>query len=172
VKVQYPGIGAALEADLDNMGSVAKAVNVALGQVGGYYAELRKELLAELDYQREARLCEEFRRAASALPDLCVPATVPERTSRRVLTLERLPGKTLKELLGHGLERVDGAERFRVSRLLLWGVLGPFLSTGVVHADPHPGNFLLMPDGRLGVVDYGPVKRLPDRFVRACRRWG
>lgn len=170
VKVQYPGIGAALQADLANMGSVVKAVNAALGQVSGYFAEIRRELLAELDYAREARLCEEFREAARALPDLCVPFTVPERIGLRVLTLERLPGETLKAFLGRGPEKATPEERFRVSRLLLRAVLGPFLAGGVVHADPHPGNYLLMPDGRLGVVDFGAIKRLPDRFAGACRK--
>jgi predicted unusual protein kinase regulating ubiquinone biosynthesis (AarF/ABC1/UbiB family) len=170
VKVQYPGIGTALQADLDNMGSVAKALQAAFGQMAGYFAEIRRELLAELDYEREARLCEEFREAARALPDLCVPATVPERTARRVLTLERLPGDTLKAFLGQGLERASVEERYRVSRLVLRAVLGPFLASGVVHADPHPGNYLLMPDGRLGVVDFGSIKRFPERFTGACRK--
>jgi len=170
VKVQYPGIGTALKADLDNMGSVAKAVSVALGGVSGYFTEIRHELLAELDYEREARLCEEFREAARALPDLCVPATVKERTARRVLTLERLPGETLKSFLGRGPEKASAGERYRVSRLLLRAVLGPFLAGGTVHADPHPGNYLLMPDGRLGVVDFGSVKRLPERFTGGCRK--
>src|SRR5256885_524463 len=67
-------------------------------------------------------------------------------------------------------ERASEEERYRVSRLLLRTVLGPFLANGVVHADPHPGNYLLMPDGRLGVVDFGSIKRLPDRFTGACRR--
>ncbi|HYV45478.1 MAG TPA: AarF/ABC1/UbiB kinase family protein [Myxococcaceae bacterium] len=170
VKVQYPGIGAALEADLDNMGSVAKAVNAAFGKMAGYFSEIRRELLAELDYAREARLCGEFREAARSLPDLCVPFTVPERTRTRVLTLERLPGETLKAFLGRGVEKAAPEERFRVSRLLLRAVLGPFLAGGVVHADPHPGNYVLMPDGRLGVVDYGSIKRLPDPFTGACRK--
>jgi len=138
--------------------------------VGGYYAEMRRELLAELDYEREARLCEAFREAARPLPDLCVPATVPERSSRRVLALERLPGETLKAFLGRGAENASPQERYRVSRLLLRAVLGPFLAGGVVHADPHPGNYILMPDGRLGVVDFGAIKQLPEGFTRACRR--
>ncbi|HEY8209704.1 MAG TPA: AarF/ABC1/UbiB kinase family protein [Myxococcaceae bacterium] len=170
VKVQYPGIGPALEADLDNMGSVAKALHAAFGRMAGYFSEIRRELLAELDYAREARLCEEFREAARALPDLCVPATVPERTARRVLTLELVPGETVKAFLGAGMERASNEERYRVSRLVLRAVLGPFLAGGMVHADPHPGNYLLMPDGRLGVVDFGSIKRLPERFTGACRK--
>jgi predicted unusual protein kinase regulating ubiquinone biosynthesis (AarF/ABC1/UbiB family) len=168
VKVQYPGIGQALAADLDNLGTVMKAVRLALGEVSRYYAEIRAELLHELDYRREADLCRMFAEAARPVADLKVPEVIPDRSAARVLTLERLPGRTLKDFLAG--PRAPDEERFRVARLLTRAVYGPFVAAGVVHADPHPGNYLLMPDGRLGLVDYGSVKRFSDRFVSGARR--
>src|SRR3712207_9226090 len=86
-------------------------------------------------YRREARLCHEFVQSAARLPDLKVPAVIPERSSERVLTLELLEGQTLKDwVVG---ERTP-EERFRVARQLIRAIYGPFLCAGEIHADPHP----------------------------------
>lgn len=170
VKVQYPGVDRALAADLDNLGSVARAVSVAVPGLQGmsYYREVREELLLELDYRREAALCAGFARAAAPFPDLKVPEVIEERTTGRVLALEYLPGRTLRELLaGNAL---PAPERYRVSRLLIRAVYGPILLGGEVHADPHPGNYVLLPDGRLGLCDFGSVKRLSPGMVGSLRR--
>src|SRR5262249_30097751 len=63
----------------------------------------------------------------------------------------------------------DNAERLRVSGLLIRAIHGAFLVDGTVHADPHPGNFLVMPDGRLGVLDFGSVKRFSREFFEGHR---
>jgi predicted unusual protein kinase regulating ubiquinone biosynthesis (AarF/ABC1/UbiB family) len=168
VKVQYPGIATALNSDLDTLGALVKTVARASRGLDGtaYYKELRTELLLETDYEREALLAREFADAVRPLGDLRVPEVVPTRSSRRVLTLEYLEGPTLKSFL---TSEPDAQERARVSRLLLRAIYGPFLRTGQIHADPHPGNFLVMPDGRLGLLDFGSVKRLPMTFVQSVR---
>ncbi|MBI3184365.1 MAG: AarF/ABC1/UbiB kinase family protein [Myxococcales bacterium] len=169
VKVQYPGIAAALTSDLDNLGFLVKALSRTSRALDGraYFQELRDEMALEVDYRREAALARAFALAASALPDLKVPEVFEERTGERVLTLEYLPGKTLRDFVA---AEPSAPERFRISRLLIRATYGPFLLTGEMHADPHPGNFVVMPDGRLGVLDFGSVKRFSPTFAAAHRR--
>jgi predicted unusual protein kinase regulating ubiquinone biosynthesis (AarF/ABC1/UbiB family) len=168
VKVQYPGVEEGLHADLSSLGLLVKAVSAShpLLDARGYFEEIRRELTLELDYAREAELCRDYARAAAAFSELAVPAVIPSHSSARVLTLELLLGETLKDFMARP---TDNAERFRVSCLLVRAIQGPFLTAGRVHADPHPGNFLVMPDGRLGVLDFGAVKRPSPGFVAAAR---
>ena len=72
-------------------------------------------------------------------------------------------------MLARGPE-VPNAERMRVARLLIRAIWMPFLTDGVIHADPHPGNFILMPDGRMAVLDFGSVKELSRAWVDVNRR--
>jgi predicted unusual protein kinase regulating ubiquinone biosynthesis (AarF/ABC1/UbiB family) len=169
VKVQYPGVDASLAGDLDNLGLVVKTVSRTSRLMDGtaYFRELREELLLELDYRREASLAEGFARCVARLPELKVPRIIPERTSSRVLTLELLEGLTLKDWVA---SEPPPAERYRVARLLILATYGPFFTSGEIHADPHPGNFMVLPDGRLGLLDFGSVKRFSPRFVDANRR--
>jgi predicted unusual protein kinase regulating ubiquinone biosynthesis (AarF/ABC1/UbiB family) len=169
VKVQYPGVEDSLKGDLDNLGMVVKTVSktAKVMDATAYFQELREELTLELDYRREARLCQGFRQSAARLPDLKVPDVILERTSGRVLTLELLEGQTLKDWI---VTAPSPEERYRVSRQLILAIYGPFLSAGEIHADPHPGNFLVMKDGRLGLLDFGSIKSFSPRFVDANRR--
>jgi predicted unusual protein kinase regulating ubiquinone biosynthesis (AarF/ABC1/UbiB family) len=169
VKVQYPGVGDSLQGDLDNLGMVVKAVSKASKAMDGtaYFQELREEFLLELDYRREARLCQGFAQSAARLPELKVPEVILERTSGRVLTLELLEGQTLKDWV---VTESSAEERFRVARQLILAIYGPFFCAGEIHADPHPGNFMVMKDGRLGLLDFGSIKGFSERFVEANRR--
>ena len=168
VKIQYPGIDRALRSDIDNLGLVVKTMALAHRALDGrqYFHELAEELAHELDYSREGRLAREFARASAALPDIVVPEIIDERTSSRVLTMQHIPGHTLKTFLA---SHADNAERLRVSGLLIRAIHGAFLVDGTVHADPHPGNFMVMPDGRLGVLDFGSVKRFSREFFEGHR---
>jgi predicted unusual protein kinase regulating ubiquinone biosynthesis (AarF/ABC1/UbiB family) len=168
VKIQYPGIDRALRSDIDNMGLVVKTMALAHRALDGrqYFHELAEELAHELDYSREGRLAREFARASAGMPDVVIPEIVDERTSTRVLTMELIPGQTLKTFL---VSQPDNAERLRVSGLLIRAIHGSFLVDGTVHADPHPGNFMVMPDGRLGVLDFGSVKRFSRAFFEGHR---
>jgi predicted unusual protein kinase regulating ubiquinone biosynthesis (AarF/ABC1/UbiB family) len=171
VKVQYPDIARALKADLENLGTMVTVLATSTRMVQGksYFAEIREGMMDELDYRQEAKRALQFEAAAKALPDLEVPHCHEALTSEKVLTLELLRGPTLKEFL-HDLPKYDNAERFRVSRLLLRAVWGPFMASGVVHCDPHPGNFMLLPSGKLGVLDFGAIKQLSPAWVDVNRR--
>ncbi|MBK7862832.1 MAG: AarF/ABC1/UbiB kinase family protein [Archangiaceae bacterium] len=164
VKVQYPGIETAIESDLDNLGTLVKALGVAGKRldVRKHFEEVRADFLAETDYRNEARNAEAFAAALGRTDELCVPRPLLELTAQRVLTLELLQGPTLKELL---VGPLDEAERFRLGRLLIVATFAPFFAGGLMHVDPHPGNYLRLPDGRLGVLDFGNVKRFTPEFV-------
>ncbi|QRN96278.1 AarF/ABC1/UbiB kinase family protein [Archangium violaceum] len=169
VKVQYPGIAATLSGDMDNLGLVVNTLSKASRLTDGtaYFQELREEMLLETDYLREAGLCTAFARGVARLPELEVPAVISERTTRRVLTLELLQGRTLKDWV---VSEPSAEERFRVARQLILAIYGPFFTVGEMHADPHPGNFMVLEDGRLGLLDFGSIKRFSPHFVDANRR--
>ncbi len=171
VKVQYPDIAKALAADLDNIGAMVTVVSAStrLPQGKAYYAEMREALLDELDYRTEASRLKLFEHAVHGLPELRIPRVFDALTTEKVLTLELLEGMTVKEFL-QDIDTRSAEEKFKASRLLILAIWVPFLSEGVVHADPHPGNFMLLPDGRLGVFDFGAVKQLSDPWLRANRR--
>ncbi|MBM7119366.1 ABC1 kinase family protein [Archangium primigenium] len=169
VKVQYPGIEQTLVGDMENLGLVVKTVSKASRLADGtaYFQEMRDEMLLETDYLREAALCTAFGRAVAGLPDLKVPEVIAERTTRRVLTLELLRGRTLKDWV---VSQPSAEERYRVARQLILAIYGPLFTTGDIHADPHPGNFMVLEDGRLGVLDFGSIKRFSPAFVATNRR--
>jgi predicted unusual protein kinase regulating ubiquinone biosynthesis (AarF/ABC1/UbiB family) len=172
VKVQYPGVAEALVNDLKNAGMLARALNgatraFAAMDSGPYFEEIRREIGAEIDYVREARLGEAFARSVAGAPELRVPRAFPAYSSSRVLTMEFIEGVPLKDFAGSD---ADAATRWRVGRQLAQAILVPFVTHGLVHGDPHPGNFLVCPDGRLAVLDFGAVKQLSPRFVRGF--WG
>jgi len=168
VKVQYPGVEKALESDLANAAVFVRGFALAGESLDGrpYYDELRASLLRELDYREEARQAESYAAAAARFPELVVPRVVRERSSRRVLCLTRLRGQHLLDFIE---EKRTEAERFRVARLLVLAIWGPFYATRLIHADPHPGNFLVMDEGRLGVLDFGSTKLLSGQFAEVYR---
>ena len=168
VKVQYPGVERALESDLANAAVLVRGLSLTGEALDGrpYYDELRSSLLRELDYLQEAEQCRAYATAARDYPELAVPDVVADRSSRRVLCLTRLRGPHLLEVIeSHAPEE----ERFRVARLLVLAIWGPFYAARRVHGDPHPGNFLVLSDGRLGVVDFGSTKLLSEQFAATYR---
>lgn len=171
VKIQYPDIADALKADLDNVSTMVSMVATTTRITHGksYFAELRESMMDELDYLHEAQRAEQYRAACAHVPGIVVPRVFTELTRKRVLTMEFLEGETFKEFLHHR-EGVPNDEKFRVAKLLTLALWGPFLRTGLAHSDPHPGNFILLPDGRVGVLDFGAIKQLSPRWVDVNRR--
>ena len=166
VKVQYPGAGAALLGDLDQVG---RLIRVAAGWVPGLdvapiIAELKERVAEELDYRAEAASQRAFAEAFADDPEVAVPAVVA--ATGRVLVTEWMDGTPLSKLITDGTQAERDLAARRYLELLL---LGP-ARAGLLHADPHPGNFRLTPDGRLGVLDFGAVNKLPDGMPPAIGR--
>ncbi|WP_380166224.1 ABC1 kinase family protein [Jannaschia sp. R86511] len=158
VKVQYPGAGEALISDLEQ---VTRAGRLGASWIPGLdinpiLAELRSRMAEELDYTLEAASQRAFAEAFDGDEVFAVPQVLAG--GEKVIVSEWLEGVALSTVIASGTqEERDTAARHYAELLLA----GPHLA-GLLHADPHPGNFLLMPDGRFGVLDFGAVKHLPD----------
>jgi predicted unusual protein kinase regulating ubiquinone biosynthesis (AarF/ABC1/UbiB family) len=158
VKIQYPGAGQALLSDLRQLSRVARlfgAFSPGL-DVKPLLVELQERVAEELDYRLEADNQRTFAAAYDGDADIRVPHVVAG--ADRVLVTEWIDGVPLSTVISEGTPE----QRDRASALLAQFLFsGPVLA-GLLHADPHPGNFRLLDDGRLGVVDFGAVNRLPD----------
>lgn len=157
VKLQYPGADAALKADLDQLNRVAPLMGLVLPgiQIRPLLAELRLRILEELDYAAEADNQRAFAAAYADDPDFLVPRVVA--SAPRIIVSEWVDGTPLRRIITDGTtDRRDRAGYL----LTLLHFAGP-ARVGLLHADPHPGNYLLTDDERLGVIDFGSVARLP-----------
>src|SRR4051794_10126153 len=164
VKVQYPGVATAVRADLQNLGlllRVAKRMAPGLDTktVG---SEIRERITEELDYEHEAQAQRAIARAWRGHPFVVVPDVVTSLTRERVLVTEWVDGT--------GFERVRELaqpERNRFSEVVFRFFFGSFYRNGHFSGDPHPGNYLLMDDGRVAFLDFGLTKRVPKDRVEA-----
>ena len=158
VKVQYPGAGNALLGDLSQLGRIARLFHVLVPglDVKPLITELKERVAEELDYELEAESQRAYAKGYLEDPDILVPDVVAE--SGRVLVTEWLDGTPLSSIIARG----DPDERDRAGILLVRFLFSGPARVGLLHADPHPGNFRLVEDGRLGVLDFGAVNRLPD----------
>ncbi|MBK5306459.1 MAG: AarF/ABC1/UbiB kinase family protein [Frankiaceae bacterium] len=158
VKIQYPGAGPALLSDLRQLSRLAR-VFAALTpgvEIKPLLEELLVRVKEELDYRLEAQSQETFAQAYDDDPEIHVPHVVAG--GERVLVTEWIDGTPLSTIIREGTQE----QRDRASLLLARFLFsGPVLA-GLLHADPHPGNFRLLADGRLGVIDFGAVNHLPD----------
>lgn len=158
VKVQYPGAGEALLSDLGQLNLFARLLGPLVPglDVKPLIAELRARVSEELDYALEAESQRAFAAEFAGDPDVLVPDVVHQR--EQVLVTEWMEGVPLSEVINSG----EQEDRDRAGQLLARFLFSGTARTGLLHADPHPGNFRLLPDGRLGVLDFGTVDRLPD----------
>jgi len=165
VKVQRPGIREVVRDDMDLLGTLAELADDHT-DVGRRYGlaqlltQFRRSLAGELDYQREAANLRRLGELTASYPHLVVPEPVADYTSSRVLTMDHLPGRKVTDVGALGLLDVDGEP---LVQELFAAYLRMILVDGFLHADPHPGNVLLMPDGRLGIIDLGMVATVPPR---------
>ncbi|MEV6811331.1 AarF/ABC1/UbiB kinase family protein [Micromonospora sp. NPDC051296] len=158
VKIQYPGAGDALLTDLkqlSRLGGMFRAIQPGL-DVKPLLAELRERITEELDYELEAESQRAFAAAYADDPEIYVPAVFS--ASPRVLITEWVEGTPLADIIRAGTEQ----QRNEAGRLMATLHLSAPARAGLLHADPHPGNFRLLPDGRLGVIDFGAVARMPE----------
>jgi predicted unusual protein kinase regulating ubiquinone biosynthesis (AarF/ABC1/UbiB family) len=169
VKVQRPGLPEQVADDMAALGELAELLDrhTDLGRRVGF-AELldqfARTLTDELDYRREASNLHRLAEIVDPYDRILVPLPVEEVTTRRVLTMDYVPGRKVTELTPVGRTDVDGAA---LAEDLFRAYLDQILVEGFFHADPHPGNVLLTDDGRLVLLDLGMVARIPSRFQDA-----
>jgi predicted unusual protein kinase regulating ubiquinone biosynthesis (AarF/ABC1/UbiB family) len=157
VKLQYPGVREALTADVRTLSAMSRAAAlVARGlALPPLVAELRDRLTEELDYLHEARTQTRFATAYDDDPDVLVPAVV--HASSRVLVMDWVDGTPLAQVARTGTQ----ADRDRAAALYQRFLVSGPERAGLLHTDPHPGNFRMLDDGRLGVLDFGSSLELP-----------
>jgi ubiquinone biosynthesis protein len=169
VKVQRPGMDALVDRDLAILLRVARRaqegaewarrVGVA-GLANGFADNLRQEL----DFRREAENLATVHTALASAGSVRIPRPYPSLSTRLVLTEERLDGQSLRAFNGSDY---DGADRTGLARGLFHSFARQIFEIGIFHADPHPGNVLLLPGGSLALLDFGSVGRL-DTFQQAA----
>ncbi len=167
VKIQYPGAAKALRSDLRQIARLSRLFGVISPgvDVKPLVQELQDRVAEELDYRLEAEAQAAFAEAYADDPVVDVPAVV--HGTERVLVSEWMDSeRSLAGIIADG----DHEERDHYGALFARFLLSGPERVGLLHADPHPGNFRILPDGRLGVVDYGAVARLPDGMPSAIGR--
>jgi predicted unusual protein kinase regulating ubiquinone biosynthesis (AarF/ABC1/UbiB family) len=161
VKVQYPGAGEALLSDLTQLSRFARLLGPLIPgmDIKPLIAELRDRVSEELDYELEAQAQTAHAEEFAGDPDVLVPAVIHQ--CDQILVTEWIDGIPLAEVIAAGTPE----QRDRAGQLLARFLFSGPARTGLLHADPHPGNFRLLPDEkngwRLGVLDFGTVDRLP-----------
>jgi predicted unusual protein kinase regulating ubiquinone biosynthesis (AarF/ABC1/UbiB family) len=171
VKIQYPGADLALDADLRTLQRISRLfVLVVPGlDARAVIRELRNGMLDELDYRAEADRQRAFAAAFAGSDRLVVPGVVA--VAPKVLVSEWADGVTLGTLTRrHLVDPVDQASRDRLAHTVIETLPSSPARVGLLHADPHPGNFLALTDGRLAMIDYGAVAQLPDGIPRVLAR--
>jgi predicted unusual protein kinase regulating ubiquinone biosynthesis (AarF/ABC1/UbiB family) len=157
VKIQYPGAGPALMADFNQLSRFAKVFSrISPGlDVKPLLTELKARVSEELDYTLEASAQRQFVAAYEGDPDIVAPRVVA--SAPKVVVSEWLEGIPLSKIIATGTQE----QRDRAGRLLALLHFSAPQRSQLLHADPHPGNFRLLDDGRIGVLDFGAMARLP-----------
>ena len=163
VKIQYPGVDAAIRADLSNAGMIlrlARALAPGL-DAKAVAAELRERVLEELDYEYEAQNQRSFSRAYRDHPFIYVPDVITRLSYGRVLVTEYVEGAGFEQV-----KQLDQEARDRFAEIVFRFYLGSIYQLNHFNADAHPGNYLLMEDGRVAFLDFGMTKRLDPEQIR------
>ena len=162
-KLQYPNIESAVDADLSQL-KILFAVYRRWDKTidtSRIYEELAERLREEVDYQREARHIVLYQHILKDQPEVTVPEVFPELSTRRLLTMNWLHGKPLM-----GFREADQEVRDEIAVAMFKAWYTPFYRSGVIHGDPHPGNYTVRADHGVNLLDFGCVRVFPPTFVK------
>ena len=163
-KLQYPDMPSTVESDLRQLKlamAVYKRMDNAIHQ-DDIYVELATRLREELDYTREAAQARLYAIMLEGQPDIVIPEPIPEYSSRRLLTMTWLDGIGMQAFLD---DDPDQESRNRVARALFRAWYVPFYRYGVIHGDPHLGNYQVNKEGGINLLDFGAIRVFGSRFV-------
>jgi predicted unusual protein kinase regulating ubiquinone biosynthesis (AarF/ABC1/UbiB family) len=158
VKVQYPGAAKAVRSDLNQIGRLGRVIGLMIPglDVKELVAEFKVRLAEELDYLHESKMQRKFAVAYDGHPDFVVPHVLA--AVDQVMVTEWVYGRSLARVIESGTPE----ERNHFGQLYLRFILSGPTIAGALHADPQPGNFLVMDDGRMAVLDFGATSSMPD----------
>lgn len=172
VKVRRPGVREQLGVDIDILQTVAPRIEKFMPESKffnptGIVDEFQKTVRKELNFVEEGRNCTRFRRNFRDHPKVYIPAVYHEFTTERIIVMERIEGVRIDDV-----EAISslGFDRTEIARAGIDAYFKMILEDGFFHADPHPGNIFVMPDGRLGLMDFGIVGRVSDDLKEILAR--
>jgi predicted unusual protein kinase regulating ubiquinone biosynthesis (AarF/ABC1/UbiB family) len=165
VKIQYPGVATSVRSDLALVKPIAlQMLGLKAADVEEYFHEVQERLLEETDYTLELQRSIDLSHRSAHLPGIRFPVYFPEWSSRRVLTMEWIDGLPLDRFAD---EEPGQEARDRVAQAIWDFYHHQVHSLLQFHADPHPGNFLVLPDGTVAVLDFGCTKTISPEFHRS-----
>ncbi|WP_026897829.1 ABC1 kinase family protein [Daejeonella oryzae] len=162
VKIQYPGVGDSISSDLKMVKPFAfRLLGMSQKELEIYMNEVEERLLEETDYDLELKRSIEFSEACRDLKNVVFPTYYPELSSKRIISMDWIEGQHLKEFM-----KSNPSQELRNQiGQALWDFYNfQQHELRAVHADPHPGNFLITAEGKLGIIDFGCIKEMPDDF--------
>jgi len=166
VKIQYPGAKEALISDLNQIQRFAKIFQLLLPgvEMKPLLEELKARIIEEVDYRYEASAQSACFEAYKGDSDIAIPEVI--MATDRVLVSQWLEGTPLSKVIADGTQQERNNAGIRLARFHFTAPM----RAGLLHADPHPGNFRILKDGRLGVLDFGACNRLPNGFPEPFKR--
>lgn len=164
VKIQYPGVGASVKSDLAMVKPIALTMfKLNAVEYDEFIQEVEQRMMEETDYVLELKRSMELSDASRHIKNIVFPTYYPEFSSSKILTMDWLDGKPLGERLKDPLPKEEGSKLGQA----MWDFYHfQMHSLKAVHADPHPGNFIITPDYKLGIIDFGCVKVIPPDFYK------
>jgi ubiquinone biosynthesis protein len=163
VKVQYPGIEHVVDIDLANLSFFIGVLNKLDRSMDYRFVaqEMRQQIPLELDFINEGRNAERVAADFAGVEDIVVPKIYWDYTTRRVLTMEYIDGVKVTDSAGLARIGVDASD---VAKILVFAFAEMIVRYGFFHADPHPGNLMVLPGPKLVLIDFGQAKDLPAHF--------
>ena len=162
VKIQYPGIAGSIQSDLALVKPIAiKMFNIKGKDSDKYFKEVENKLIEETNYNLEIKQSKYIAKSCAFIPNLEFPKYYEELSSERIITMDYMHGEHLSEFTAHNTNQ----ELSNQLGQALWDFyMYQIHSLKQVHADPHPGNFLVSKEGKLIALDFGCIKAIPDDF--------
>ncbi|WKZ61228.1 MAG: AarF/UbiB family protein [Cyclobacteriaceae bacterium] len=162
VKIQYPGIGDSVKSDLAMVKPIALSMfDLNPADYNEFIQEVEQRMMEETDYQLELKRSMELSAKSKHINNLLFPTYYPDFSADKILTMDWIDGKPLGELLGKSIPADAGQQLGQA----MWDFYQfQMHELKSVHADPHPGNFIITSDYKLGIIDFGCVKVIPEDF--------
>lgn len=162
VKIQYPGVAESISSDLALVKPIAiKMFNIKGKDSDKYFKEVEDKLIEETNYINEVKQSIEMAEACQNIPNLIFPKYYPEWSSEKIITMDWMTGEHLSEFTAHNTD----LEKSNILGQTLWDFyMFQMHNLRKVHADPHPGNFLITQDTKLVALDFGCIKEVPNDF--------
>ena len=165
VKIQYPGVSDSVKSDLAMVRPIALSMfKLNPVEYEEFIGEVESRLLEEADYQLELRRSMEMSEKSRSMENLVFPTYYPALSAPKILTMDWLDGQLLGEFVKKGRPSQQVANKIGQA---MWDFYHfQFHQLKTVHADPHPGNFIITSDNKLGVIDFGCIKEIPEDFYQ------